>query len=276
MDLLADRVIELMRDPGAKERIRETAIDMAARAFTSQGRLPLLQDFLELRDVPTPSARSVSAPAVTSRAELAQRLGATAFIGEDEIPVFAEYAGQAVGTLVEIGAGLGASAALMLSNMPASARAFSIDPFVKDSMGELQATAAQCRRNVWRALAAAGKTAAYASWCLYVEPSHRAAHWWCEPIDFLYLDGDHRYEAVKRDFEDWSCHVRPGGVILLHDSRREGNAAEDVFARGWPGPTRVAEELRAKHECIELVDEVFSLTVWRRTGRACTACHNTQ
>lgn len=38
-----------------------------------------------------------------------------------------------------------------------------------------------------------------------------------EPIDFLFIDGDHSYDGVKRDFELYSPLVRPGGLIALHD-----------------------------------------------------------
>ena len=41
---------------------------------------------------------------------------------------------------------------------------------------------------------------------------------WDRPIDILHIDGRHRYEDVKEDFETWSKFVRPGGVILLHDT----------------------------------------------------------
>jgi predicted O-methyltransferase YrrM len=38
-----------------------------------------------------------------------------------------------------------------------------------------------------------------------------------EPLDFLFIDGDHTYEGVKRDFEMYSPLVRPNGLIALHD-----------------------------------------------------------
>ena len=38
-----------------------------------------------------------------------------------------------------------------------------------------------------------------------------------EPIDFLFIDGNHDYEAVLQDYEQWSPKVRPGGVIAFHD-----------------------------------------------------------
>jgi len=37
-------------------------------------------------------------------------------------------------------------------------------------------------------------------------------------IDFLFIDGDHTYEAVKMDYIIYSKMVRKGGVIVLHDA----------------------------------------------------------
>lgn len=39
------------------------------------------------------------------------------------------------------------------------------------------------------------------------------------PIDFLFIDGDHRYEGVRRDYELYRDLVRPGGLIAFHDIR---------------------------------------------------------
>ena len=36
-------------------------------------------------------------------------------------------------------------------------------------------------------------------------------------IDFLFIDGDHSYEGVKKDFEMYSPLVGSGGIIALHD-----------------------------------------------------------
>jgi cephalosporin hydroxylase len=38
-----------------------------------------------------------------------------------------------------------------------------------------------------------------------------------EKLDFLFIDGDHSYEGVKADFEDYKGFVRPGGLIAFHD-----------------------------------------------------------
>jgi predicted O-methyltransferase YrrM len=36
-------------------------------------------------------------------------------------------------------------------------------------------------------------------------------------LDLLFIDGDHRYEGVKADFQMYSPLVRPGGLIGFHD-----------------------------------------------------------
>jgi len=38
-----------------------------------------------------------------------------------------------------------------------------------------------------------------------------------ELIDFLFIDGDHTYEGVKKDFEMYGSLVRKGGIIAFHD-----------------------------------------------------------
>lgn len=38
-----------------------------------------------------------------------------------------------------------------------------------------------------------------------------------QPLDYLFIDGDHSYEGVKRDFELYSALVRPDGIVAFHD-----------------------------------------------------------
>jgi predicted O-methyltransferase YrrM len=37
------------------------------------------------------------------------------------------------------------------------------------------------------------------------------------PIDFLFIDGDHSYEGVRQDWEMYHDLVRPGGLVAFHD-----------------------------------------------------------
>jgi predicted O-methyltransferase YrrM len=50
-------------------------------------------------------------------------------------------------------------------------------------------------------------------------------------LDFLFIDGDHRYEGVKQDFDMYSPLVRAGGLVAFHDIART-NKVEEVY-RFW-------------------------------------------
>jgi predicted O-methyltransferase YrrM len=48
--------------------------------------------------------------------------------------------------------------------------------------------------------------------------SDAAAREWSLPIDLIFIDGDHSYEGVKRDWELFLPHVKPSGVVIFHDT----------------------------------------------------------
>lgn len=52
-----------------------------------------------------------------------------------------------------------------------------------------------------------------------------------EPLDFLFIDGDHTYEGVRQDWETYSPLVRPGGLIAFHDIA--GNYEDTQVKRLW-------------------------------------------
>jgi cephalosporin hydroxylase len=62
-------------------------------------------------------------------------------------------------------------------------------------------------------------------------------------VDFVFIDGDHSYEGVKRDWELFSPLVRPGGLVAFHDVNEERH----------PGVVRFWQELEATHDTTKLV-----------------------
>jgi predicted O-methyltransferase YrrM len=90
--------------------------------------------------------------------------------------------------------------------------------------------------------------------------SHEAARTWHQPIDFLFLDGDHSWAAIECDWTDWSSLVVAGGVIALHDSR-------SVPARPDLGSVAYTEQVILSDPRFELLEQVQSLTVLQRRPR---------
>jgi predicted O-methyltransferase YrrM len=66
-------------------------------------------------------------------------------------------------------------------------------------------------------------------------------------LDVLFIDGDHTYEGVRRDFELYSPLVRGGGIIVLHD-----------IAQHLPGSTCNVrlywKELQARYPAREIIE----------------------
>ena len=40
---------------------------------------------------------------------------------------------------------------------------------------------------------------------------------WTIPLSLLFIDGGHGTDPAHRDFETWSPHVEPGGLLAIHD-----------------------------------------------------------
>lgn len=201
---------------------------------------------------------------VQNRSELQALLGVPALINDPEIAIFEKYAPRAERTIVEIGCAYGGSSLLLLMHKRPTARVVSIDPFIKDSMGEFQATEELCRDHVTHALRDLGLSDRVAQWQLVPDYSYNHIRTWQQSIDVLFIDGDHRYEAVKQDFEQWVPFVSKGGVIFFHDSRRPIDEPGAHYKFGWPGPSQLIRELR-QDERVREIDSAYSITVFEKS-----------
>lgn len=76
---------------------------------------------------------------------------------------------------------------------------------------------------------------------------------WDLPIGLLFIDADHRYNYVKKDFELWSRWIASGGKVVMHD-------------RQFPGVNRVINEMilnNSRYHKIRDIDRdpIFNCTV---------------
>lgn len=82
------------------------------------------------------------------------------------------------------------------------------------------------------------------------------------PADLIFIDADHSYDEVARDFRAWTPHLAPQGLMALHDSRlspRRQDLTPDA------GPVRFANELVSREAATwGLVDSADTLSVFQR------------
>ncbi len=197
------------------------------------------------------------------RRDLQDLLGVPALINDPEVVALQKYASLADQSIVEIGCAYGGSSLLFLLAKRAGVRVTSIDPFVIDSMGDFQATQKLCSLHVSRALKLVGKSEIVKDWELLPDYSFNVVKSWNKPIDVLFIDGDHRYEAVKKDFEDWLPLLKAGGFIIFHDSCQPVGGSDQKYVYGWPGPSQLVRELQTNPQ-VSLREQVHSLSIFTK------------
>lgn len=134
------------------------------------------------------------------------------------------------GCIVEIGSWHGRSTIWLAAGATAGrgAHVVAIDPHVGTHLREKGETT----ENVLRANLERAGVADQAE--IVVATSEEIASKWSRSVSLLWIDGNHEYQSVRRDFELWEPHLLPDATVALHDTF--------VF----PGPERVVRELLIK------------------------------
>ena len=77
-----------------------------------------------------------------------------------------------------------------------------------------------------------------------------------DKVDFLFIDGDHSYEGVKKDFEMYSPLVRKGGIIAFHDIIPDYYTKYGIKTSSWAGEVyKFWDEVKEKYEHLEIVKD---------------------
>jgi predicted O-methyltransferase YrrM len=151
-------------------------------------------------------------------------------------------------SLLEIGVMHGVSTALMRGVMDHEGTLTAIDPHPPGRLGvsfERWIAQREIARNP------GGKVDLLRTW------SHSAAKTWTATLDFLFVDGDHSWEGIERDWQGFSRFLIPRGVAILHDSR-------SVPTRPDLDSVRYTETVVRGDPRFQVVDEVDSMTVLER------------
>lgn len=173
--------------------------------------------------------------------------------GENESHI--KYAKQATDMIVEIGILHGTTTKILLEN--STCQVLGIDPIIPDSMepsliGDttkiMELVNQYPDRFGWNQDYSYNAVKAFQPW-----KDAGIAN-----IDYLFIDGDHQYDAVKQDFEDWYPLVKKGGIISIHDS-----ACNRQGPMYWPGPSKLADEL-INDSRLEYVETRHTMTVFKK------------
>jgi len=90
--------------------------------------------------------------------------------------------------------------------------------------------------------------------------SEEAARDWQRPIDLIFIDGDHSYTGVKRDWELFAPHVRPFGIVVFHDTIWDLPPWRE-WARADMGVPRLVDELREQGFQILTIDQDCGVSI---------------
>lgn len=90
--------------------------------------------------------------------------------------------------------------------------------------------------------------------------SSEAAASWDVPIDILLLDGSHTYEDVKADFMGFLPSLRPGALILFHDTMWKYHQEHPAY-RQDQGVPQFVQELQDQGYPMVTLREGWGLTV---------------
>lgn len=71
---------------------------------------------------------------------------------------------------------------------------------------------------------------------VHVETAETLAQKWSLPIDMLILDGDQSVDGARRAYDKWFPFLKPGGVLILH------NSGERQYEKEHDGHRRIVIE----------------------------------
>ena len=113
-------------------------------------------------------------------------------------------------TAIEIGVYEGVNTAIIARTLGQEGTTYGIDPFFKGRLGICYPkiiTQLHLKRN------GVSKRVG-----LIEKLSFDAVDDVPEKVDFIFIDGDHSYEGIRKDWALYSDKLKPGGIMALHDT----------------------------------------------------------
>jgi len=157
------------------------------------------------------------------------------WMGETDCKALYEYVKDLKGLIVEIGSYMGRSTKLLALSSPES-ETITIDPLEDTAFSTHSKEVV--KNNLLNSIQGL-------SVILIQKKSQNAGRGWSKPIDFLHIDGDHLYEAVKTDIRLFVPHVKKGHYVFFHDYYTRG--AKEEYQPNKHGVSKAVDELKDKY-----------------------------
>lgn len=158
---------------------------------------------------------------------------------------------------VEIGSARGKSACYVGQALKenGTGKLFAIDPHTRTDWNDENSidTLEEMRRNI-RMLKLERQVE------IIRDVSARAAGRWMLPIDMIFIDGDHSYEGVKRDWELFAPFVKQFGIVVFHDTIWDLKP-DSPYSRADMGVPAFVEELRVQGYPVTTFDRDFGVSI---------------
>jgi predicted O-methyltransferase YrrM len=158
-----------------------------------------------------------------------------------------------VNTAIEIGVYEGINTVVISKAMANEGKTYGIDPFFKGAMGicyHKVIAKLHLKRNKVN-----GKVV------LVEKFSFDATEDVPGTVDFIFIDGDHSYEGISKDWQLYADKVRPGGIVALHDTSVVGAGTAWVL-----DSVRFYNEVIRHDKRYDWIETVDSMNVLRKRG----------
>jgi predicted O-methyltransferase YrrM len=168
----------------------------------------------------------------------------------EEREALAKYVSGAA-TVVEIGVFEGVNTTILSKAMGKNGKTFGIDPFFKGGMGVCYhklIAETHLKRNKVRNLVS-----------LIEKYSFDAVNDVPEKVDFIFIDGDHSWEGISKDWPLYSGKLKAGGIMALHDTSTvddDGGYVQDSV--------RYYNEVIRRDDRFEWVETIHRMNILKR------------